>query len=202
MQFQVLVDDEPQPVELVFGGTNELTLLSRWRAPKLVSQVAAVKDTLEFARLASKRWRYYRDTLPFATDAAQFRDIVQSNPQAEVSMLLVLKALWFQHSSLLAFAQCRRTYCHNLVLEFLGAHPRVAGKLDPRIHGTGEGTLCALVELAHHLGIKTVWGEATGGSATFYSRVLEIPIADRFIIEGALMDHCRKKFHDEMMGTT
>ena len=60
MKFQVLVGDEPHPVELMFGSEKDVMKVSRWRAPATARRNPAVRDTLEFARLASKRWRYYR----------------------------------------------------------------------------------------------------------------------------------------------
>jgi len=44
MRFQVLVDAEPRPVELIFGGENELATISRWRAPLAVASRPAVRD--------------------------------------------------------------------------------------------------------------------------------------------------------------
>jgi len=57
MRFQVLVDGEPRPVELVFVGEKDLPLVNRWGAPAAVAAPPGVRDTLEFAHLASKRWR-------------------------------------------------------------------------------------------------------------------------------------------------
>ena len=63
MKFQVLVEGELRSIELVFGSEKELAAISRWRIPEAVSTVFAVRDTIEFARLASKRWRHYRRTV-------------------------------------------------------------------------------------------------------------------------------------------
>ncbi len=55
MRFQVLVNGEPQPVELIFDSTHDLASVDRWRAPMSLAHRPGVRDTLEFARLASKR---------------------------------------------------------------------------------------------------------------------------------------------------
>src|SRR5437868_11691559 len=125
MRFQVLVDGEPRPVELVFGKARDLALVDRWRAPRSVASRPGVRDTLEFARLASKRWRYYRKSISTATDSQSFKSIVTRHPQAEVSLLLVVRADWFPRSNVLGLAQCRRTYCNHLILEFLSVHPAI-----------------------------------------------------------------------------
>src|SRR5438309_10473055 len=118
MRFQVLVGDEPRPVELVFGGDPDLAVLNRWRAPAPVASRPGVRDTLEFARLVSKRWRYYRRSIATATSLSSFRSIIASQPQAEVSLLVVVRADWFPRSRVLGLAQCRRTFCNHVILEF------------------------------------------------------------------------------------
>src|SRR2546422_8355203 len=92
MRFQVLVDDEPRPVELVFGGARELAAVNRWRAPASVVSRPGVRDTLEFAQLASKRWRYHRRSIATASSLESFRTIVAREPKAEISFLLLVQA--------------------------------------------------------------------------------------------------------------
>src|SRR2546426_11891741 len=161
MRFQVLVGDEPRPVELVFGGDPDLAVLNRWRAPAPVASRPGVRDTLEFARLASKRWRYYRRTIATATSFESFKSIVTRQSQAEVSLLLVVRADWFARSRVLGLAQCRRTYCHHLILEFLSVHPAIVGGAAPHVRGTGAGLIYSLAEVAGSVGVPLIWGEAT-----------------------------------------
>lgn len=174
MRFQVLVDGEPRPVELTFGGEKDLALVSRWRAPAVVAGHPAVRDTLEFAQLASKRWRYYRRSIATATSIASFKSIIARGPQAEVSLLLLVRADWFARSRILGLAQCRRTYCHHLVIEFLSVHPAIVGGASPRVRGVGAGILFSLAELAGSVGVPLIWGEATAHSAAFYAKTCRI----------------------------
>ena len=108
MRFQVLVDDEPRPVEIVFGSAPDLAVLSRWRAPAVLASRPGVRDTLEFAQLASKRWRYYRRSIATASSLESFRTIVAREPEAEISFLLLVRADWFKPSRFLGLAQGRR----------------------------------------------------------------------------------------------
>lgn len=201
MHFQVLVDETPQPVEFVFARNTDLAAITRWRSPRVIEDMAAVRDTLEFARRATEHFRYYKQTLPVANSQAQLRRSMRLDKSAEISMFFVARAQWYEPSRILAFAQCRRTYCNNLVLEFLGTHPRLVGNFGPRVSGVGTGSLCALAEFAHSTGIRAIWGEATAISAGFYKAVLKVPVRDHFYIEGRLLDQCRKKFRYEMSGT-
>ncbi len=59
-----------------------------------------------------------------------FHALVDEDEQAEVALLLVVRAKWFGRSPILGLAQCRRTYCHHLVLEFLSVHPAIVGRLN------------------------------------------------------------------------
>ena len=201
MTFQVLVEDQPRPVELIFGSDKDVARLSRWRAPAAARQNPAVRDTLEFARLASKRWRYYRRSISTATSIAGLRAAIRRSEQAEVSFLLLARAEWFPSSSALGLAQCRRTYCHHFILEFLSVHPRVVGRVAPGVQGVGSGLLYSLTELAGTLGAPLVWGEATAYSAPFYAKALGVPdIQDHFFIRDAILERCRSKFREQFFG--
>ncbi len=201
MQFQVLVDREPQPVELAFGGESDLRAVSRWRVPTEAELRAGVRDSVEFARLASKRWRYYRQSIATAASLEDFQAIVAQEPQAEVSVLLVVRADWFRRSGILGLAQCRRTYCHHLILEFLSVHPAIVGGAGPRVRGVGAGLLYGLAELAGSLNIGVIWGEATAHSAPFYAKTCRLPaVKDHFFIQKESLEFCRLQFRQKALG--
>jgi len=201
MRFQVLVDGEPRPVQLAFGGEKDLALVNRWRAPATVAARPGVRDTLEFAHLASKRWRYYRRSITTAASLAGFKSIVTREPQAEVSLLLMVRADWYLRSQILGLAQCRRTYCHHLILEFLSVHPAIVGGATPHVRGVGAGILYSLAELAGMLNVPVIWGEATAFSAPFYAHNLGVAkIADHFFIKGATLQRCRHFFRNKAHG--
>lgn len=201
MRFQVLVGGRPRGVELLFGDARHLRAISHWRTPAAVRAHAAVRDTIEFARLASKRHRHYLRSIPTAASVDEFRAIIHQQSQAEVGMLLLVQSSWFERSPILGLAQCRRTYCHHLVLEFLSVHPAIVGRLEPRVSGVGKGLLYGLAELAGQLGLKLVWGEATAYSAPFYAHVLANPrIKDHFFIRGANLQRCRREFREKFFG--
>ncbi len=203
MRFQVLVDGEPQPVELAFGGERDLAVVSRWRVTANLAARPGVRDTLEFARLASKRWHYYRRSIATATALDDFRSIIDREARCEVSLLLVVKAGWFRRSSVLGLAQCRRTFCHHLILEFLSVHPAIVGGASPRVRGVGTGILYGLAELAGMLRIPLIWGEATAYSAPFYAKTCRLQaVQDHFFIQGQALDHCRRQFRNEVRGVT
>ena len=201
VKFQVVVQNEPRPVELRFGDEKDAALVSRWRASNLIREKPAVRDTLEFARLASKRWRYYRRSIDTATSLNEFKSRLARNDRAEISFLLLARADWFASRSALGLAQCRRTFCHHLILEFLAVHPLAVGKTEPVIQGVGSGLLYSLAELAGRLRIPLIWGEATAHSAPFYAKALGVDkVQDHFFISGDGLARCRQAFREKFFG--
>jgi hypothetical protein len=201
MRFQVLVAGEPRPVELVFGGTPELAVVNRWRAPRASAARPGVRDTVEFAQLASKRWRYYYRSIATASSLGSFKTIIAREPQAEISFMLLVSSEWFKPSRFLGLAQGRRTYCHHFILEFLSVHPAIVGGMAPQIQGVGAGILYSLTELAGLLGVPLVWGEATAFSAPFYKHTLNVEsVSDHFFIQDKTLDRCRRLFHEKAHG--
>jgi len=130
-----------------FGSPKDVARVSHWRAPRAVRVKSPVRDTLEFARLAAKRWRYYRRSIPTATSIAQFQAIIREDAHAEVSFLILAEASWFGSSSALGLAQCRRTYCHHLFGVSRCPSPH-SGRVPPTVQGVGSGLLYSLAELA------------------------------------------------------
>ena len=59
MHFRVLEGKASRPVELMFGRESDLPLLREWRLPPKLRGHEPARDAVDFARLATKRWRYY-----------------------------------------------------------------------------------------------------------------------------------------------
>ena len=201
MRFLVLVDGTPREVELAFGSPGDLVSISRWRASALIRDRPAVRDALEFARLASKRHRQYSRMLATAFSLSQFRTTVTRDFGAEIALLFVVRANWFKHSPVLGIAQYRRTYCHHLVLEFLAVHPAIVGQFHPRVAGVGKGLVYGLAEIANLTGVELIWGEATADSAPFYSHILfGAAVKDHFFIGKRTLERCGREFREKFFG--
>lgn len=100
-------------------------MLTRWRFPIGHGENEAIPDALEYARLASKRWRYYRQTGATVASLAELSGCIRRDPKAEVAMILVAGATWRTATPILGFAYFRRSWSHHLIVDFLSAHPRV-----------------------------------------------------------------------------
>ncbi len=62
--FAVFLDDEPADVTLNFADNTDVVSTTRWRVPTLADKMLQTRaaDSREFALLAAKGWRHYRDT--------------------------------------------------------------------------------------------------------------------------------------------
>ena len=197
MHFRVLEGKASRPVELMFGREADLDLLREWRLPPKLRRHEPARDAVAFARLATKRWRYHRQTGRIVTSAAELRDAGARKTSEELTFLLLARAEWSTCSPILGLAHCRLTWCGHLFVDFLSVHPSIAAQQEPRIRAVGTGILCGLCELAGQTGITTVWGETTATSVGFYRRALNnSALLDCFTITGLLLDQCRRQFHD------
>jgi hypothetical protein len=181
--FQIRVNGKPSVANLRFATKAELRRYHRFLSSVLGESSEAIRDAVEFTRLAAKRWRYYSEAGEAAESLAELRQAFRRNKHREVAFILIATIQLENHEMPIGLAYCRRTWCHHLALDFLALHPRALERTW-RVNGAGSGIIFGLVQLANILNITRVWGEATVNSAPFYEKLLEIsPIEDLFIIE-------------------
>jgi hypothetical protein len=192
LAFEAEVDGQPRRVDVRFGEERDLKELRRWRSPERLRANPHVRDALEYARLASKRWTYYHRNAETATRLFQLVAAIRRNARSEIAFMLIARASWGSYPNLLGLAYCRRSWCHRIIVNFVAVHPHIVGQLHGRIRGVGTGLFNALIQIADALGIKMIWGEATVNSAHFYEKILGAEsVFDQFHIPGATMNHCR-----------
>ena len=80
-RFQIEVDGQLREAEVRFGTDRDARLLTRWRFPAELGGSEAIPDALEYARLASKRWRYYRRTGATVASLAELREAIRAIPR-------------------------------------------------------------------------------------------------------------------------
>jgi hypothetical protein len=181
--FQIKINGEPRTANLRFATKTELRRYHHSLAPFARESSIVVREAVEFTRLAAKRWRYYSRTDEVAESFVQLHGEIRRNKRCEVAFIMVATIRHGRHDLPVGLAYCRRTWCHNLALDFLALHPCA---LDQTWHvsGVGSGIVFGLVQLARALNIRRIWGEATVNSAPFYEKLLAVsPVQDLFIIE-------------------
>ncbi len=184
--FDVLRSEETAPVTLDFADNTDVISTTRWRVPRDLDNDTALRtraaDAREFAMLAAKRWRHYRDTDSAARSLPDLQRMIATDPHGEYCFHLKVTADWFPTS--LGGAMIRRTWCHHLMIDFLFVHPRISGRVE-NVKGVGIGILQGVCSLARELRCKRVWGEATRDSAPFYQRQLKRVVEDSFDLNTA-----------------
>lgn len=180
--FAVIHDNEPANVTVSFADNADVASSTRWRVPALADELMRIRaaDAREFALLAAKRWRHYRDTDTAALSLSQLMRMIANDPLGEYCFHLKVTADWFPAS--LGGAMVRRTWSHHLMIDFLFAHPQVCSRVV-NVKSIGINLLRAICLIADTLGCKRVWGEATEDSAPFYQHHLGGTVEDMFAIE-------------------
>jgi hypothetical protein len=119
MRFIVGFKTQRRKVHLDFGRPADIRGLMRWRTPASAPEEAPVRDAMEFRKLATKRWRYYRKGNEAATSLNDLSRRIQANSFAEVGFLLLAKAPWHPAAPVLTdhffvpgptLEHCRRQY--------------------------------------------------------------------------------------------
>jgi hypothetical protein len=165
----------------------DLRFVERWREtlgshPELIQ-----RDAVDFAQLAKERFIADSNVgQPYVADPAEIRDHVGRDPQTEVAGFVLLKCDWFSLSEVIGFCHFRRTWCNNIVLDYLGTHPLTLGtSVDPqdKIKGIGSALVCFLSRIAVANSCDLIWGEATHISCGFYQKLFELEVVkDLFLI--------------------
>lgn len=99
---------------------------------------------------------------------------------------MLLKCEWFPDSKIIGLCHFRRTWCNNIVLDYLAKHPLTLGNVRDeqyKVKGIGPALLCFLSRIAIDHACDQIWGEATSSSSDFYRRFFELDqVKDLFVI--------------------
>ncbi|MGA2177956.1 MAG: hypothetical protein ABSH38_23660 [Verrucomicrobiota bacterium] len=181
--FRIKIDGEPRTANLRFATKVELRRYHQSLSGFARESSGAVREAVEFTRLAAKRWRYYSRIDEAAESFAGLCREVRHDTKCEVAFIMVATIRQGRRDLPVGLAYCRRTWCHHLALDFLALHPRALDQTG-RVSGIGSGIVFGLVQLARALNIRRIWGEATVNSAPFYEKLLAVsPVQDLFVIE-------------------
>ncbi len=185
--FQIKVGGAIETALLRFADQKQLLRYHHSLGPFASQPLTAVREAVEFTRLAAKRWRYYSRSDEAVASFAQLQRKIHRDPKCETAFIMIAIVRQGKQDVPIGLAYCRRTWCHHLALDFLALHPRALEQAR-RVRGVGSGMLFGLVRLANALDIPRIWGEATVNSASFYENLLAVqPVRDLFIIEAPEM---------------
>ena len=146
------------------------------------------RDTVEFAESAVSKWQLYDAHSRVARSEDELRAQITIEPSIDTLGIITASAGWWPLSDWMGFCQFRRTWSHNLAIDYLAVHPALLNR-PPPVSGVGTALLYRTAVMAKNLGIKAVWLETTDLSAPFYARVFGTsPASDHVVIP-------TRKFH-------
>lgn len=157
-----------------------------------------MRDAAEYAVLAADKWKFLKD-LPATRVVHSAKELkascVGASSQDEYAALLIARASWNNPTAMLGFCFFRRTWCNNIVIDFLATHPLVAG--HNQILGIGRGLVYVTTTLAKQIDAKFVWGESTRLSYVTYQKWFhQTAIDDLFRIPGTAWQQFRSDTED------
>lgn len=161
--------------------------MEKWREALGTNPEAIRRDAVDFAQLA--RDRYFADSKvgqPYIAESGDVRTHIARDPQCEVGGFMLLKCEWFPDSQVVGLCHFRRTWCNNIVLDYLAKHPLTLGHIEDaryKVKGIGPALLCVLSRIALEHSCGQIWGEATSSSCDFYRAFFALDqVKDLFVI--------------------
>lgn len=108
-RFQIKVEGSPATATLRFASRNELARYHRSLSPFAAEASTAVRDAVEFTRLAAKRWRYYARSEEAVENFAGLKREIERDGKCEIAFILVASIQQGRREVPVGLAYCRRT---------------------------------------------------------------------------------------------
>ena len=210
MKIPIRVDTEFKEATLEFVTKRDFGFLKQWRASIAKDSHPVRCDSVDFAALACKRFTSHSPTENYAHRVDDIAIHIRNNPLSEVANLILVKCDWFKESNVIGVAHFRRSWCNNIILDYLAAHPWSAARpvdYPIMVSGIGIAMLCFLSRLADKFGCDAIWGEATQNSCEIYKSFFQLDsVNDLLYIErkksAAFADAIEKKWLDRKLKWT
>lgn len=181
MKVPIRVNTEFKAATLEFVTQRDFDFLKQWRSSIANDRHPIRRDSVDFAALACKRFTANSSVENYAQCVKDIEVHIQNNPHSEVANLVLVKCDWFPESSVIGVVHFRRTWCNNIILDYLASHPWSAAPpvgFPTRVSGVGVAILCFLSRLAGRLGSNAIWGETTQNSCRIYESFFELDSVD------------------------
>jgi hypothetical protein len=163
-------------LKFVFANPRNVRALKSWAKSIHPDEANPLKlDAVEFSTLASRRWREEKAKRRVANSIQELKDLIQDSQQAEIAVLILARAPGIRGSAFVGLCHFRRTWCNNLCVDFLTAHPLVARNPKSRLHGVGTALLYFVMCVAIEIKASAIWFETTQNSAPYYRSVFKRP---------------------------
>jgi hypothetical protein len=181
-EFRVATSDGNEKGAIcAFGTFRDLKEIALWPRQVKGDTHSQTLDALEFAKLLSKRWRFYQGQGLTVAGIPALKRKISAQENIEIAFFCVARARW-ANPQILGIALARRTWCGHLILDFLATHPLRLMAGPQHISGIGKGLLYGMAEVAFAVRAKVLWGEATETSAPIYQHIFELKRVDDLLL--------------------
>ncbi len=177
MEIPLKLNGQRKRVKVVFAKPEDLKFVAQWETALGDDQNPYRVDTVEFARLAVKRYEASRESGTYANTLSDFSDHILTNPKIEVAAFIVLKCDWYPNTDTIGYCHFRRTWSNKIILDYLGAHPNIAKEPENATHkvgGVGVAICYFAAQVLKQENCTALWGEATPLSANYYKGLFKL----------------------------
>jgi hypothetical protein len=160
--------------------------IDRWQGAIHGNPSPAQRDSLELALYAIRRWQEAHKLDRTAKSVKLLKDMIKDNPRGEVRVLGVARATWLRAHRTVGVCSFRRTWCNNIALDVIAAHPVLDERENSPIAGLGTGLIHHVCLVAESIEAYAIWGECTQNSRDFYAAFGDRPpVAQDLIVLSA-----------------
>jgi hypothetical protein len=156
-------------------------MADNWRRHLTAFSSIKQEDSVEFLESALSKWRLYDARGRAVVSEQALKESIARDPDIDCLAMLSINAPWAKICDSLGICQFRRTWSHNLTIDFLAVHPALLGD-NPMVSGVGTALLYRVALLAHKIRAENVWLETTDLSVSYYSYLFGLPRASDLII--------------------
>lgn len=167
--------EKGRSLEFAFAKRRDERAFSKWLKSAPSASNPKVLDAMELGKLAFSRWKEALGKRRVADCVEDIKDYIDDSSEAEVSVLILVRARWLRGRNLVGLCLFRRTWCNNIYIDFLTKHPSLVVKRRKPLRGVGTALLYFITYVAAEIEAGAVWGEATQNSAKFYRKVFAKP---------------------------
>ena len=172
--------------QVVFADHRDLGFIDVWR-DKLGADTDAIRrDALDLAQLAIDTFlAHSRVQQIYVGSVEEIAAQSKADEHCELAGFVLMKCDWFPDSEVIGICHFRRSWCNNIILDYLAAYPFAAKPPEgyPNvIKGVGSALLWFISDVARRCGCGRIWGEATHSSRSYYQDMFELNAVEDLIL--------------------
>jgi len=161
-------------------------LVEDWKAELSAASSQKELDAVEFLECAAAKFALYEQKGRTVRSIDELRERIRQDENAELLAVISVSAEWYCGGRVAGFCQFRRTWCNNVVFDFLSVRPELLVPATRHVSGLGTALLYRLALVANDLNAGIVWAETTDTSAHFYAHLFgHSPVSDLVVVKSS-----------------